>query len=269
MSSAKTDPAKPSTITYGSVTIEAVRATGEQRERNIAKGVKALRRAAKSLATPGVKLDIPDSAPRYHADPKVPGRLVRVLDGEESVGTFKNGAFKPSDDGAEIDGKYRYRLWRRVPDATSDRAVLWIMLNPSTADWTVNDPTIRKVIGFSQRWGFGQARVVNLCALRATDPSALNDYKAVDVVGPLNHSVIYEELANARYVVLAWGANAEKRTMATRMGVLVTKVLVPDAQRLALAVGVPLEVVTLGLTRGGSPRHPLMLAYNSMPWKFS
>lgn len=90
------DNAVKSTITYGAVTINVERATGEQRARNVAQGTEALRRAAKRLAKPGVTLDLPASAPRYRADPEVAGRLVRVLNGKESVGTFVNGVFKPA-----------------------------------------------------------------------------------------------------------------------------------------------------------------------------
>jgi len=47
------------------------------------------------------------------------------------------------------------------------RDVTWIMLNPSTADDQVDDPTIRRCIGFSRAWGFGAMNVVNLFALRS------------------------------------------------------------------------------------------------------
>ena len=95
-SSEKPGPVKSSPITFGSVTIDVVRATGAERERNIAEGVAALRRGAKALITPGVVLDLPPSAPRYHSDPEVAGRLVRVMNGKETVGTFVNGKFKPA-----------------------------------------------------------------------------------------------------------------------------------------------------------------------------
>lgn len=73
-------------------------------------------------------------------------------------------------DGAEIseDGKYRWRLWR-VWDQALPR-VLWIMLNPSTADATENDPTLKRCISFSEKFGFGSLEVVNLCPERSPDP---------------------------------------------------------------------------------------------------
>jgi len=68
------------------------------------------------------------------------------------------------------DGLYRYRLWRRW-DAECPTMV-WIMLNPSTADAEVDDPTIRRCIGFARREHCGGIEVVNLYALRATNPAA-------------------------------------------------------------------------------------------------
>ena len=65
-------------------------------------------------------------------------------------------------------GRYRYLLTRRVGPGT--RAVTFIMLNPSTADATRDDPTIRRCIGFARSWGIGGVDVVNLFAFRATEP---------------------------------------------------------------------------------------------------
>ena len=70
-----------------------------------------------------------------------------------------------------LDRKYRYRLTRRV--GLADNAVTLVMLNPSTADETQNDPTIRRCIDFANRWGFGWLHVVNLSPLRSPDPKEL------------------------------------------------------------------------------------------------
>src|SRR5262249_14212908 len=84
-------------------------------------------------------------------------------------------------------GRYRYSLTRRWGDAAEPRA-LFVMLNPSTADAEQDDPTIRRCIGFAKAWGMGSLEVVNLYALRATDPAAL--LSAPDPIGPKNDTMI-------------------------------------------------------------------------------
>ena len=72
-------------------------------------------------------------------------------------------------------GRYRYHLWREW-DATLP-TVIWILLNPSTADASVPDPTLKKCIGFAKRWGFGSVVVRNLFCLRTPKPKVM---KAAD-----------------------------------------------------------------------------------------
>ena len=136
---------------------------------------------------------------------------------------------------AIIEGSYRYLLTRRIAEEDEGRRVLWVMLNPSTADASQDDPTIRRVLGFSRRWGYGWVEVVNLFALRATDPAVLRT--ARDPVGPLNHAYIAEALHRTSDVVVAWGARPRRFDCAHR-----------DAYRGAYC---------LGVTREGEPRHPL------------
>ena len=136
-------------------------------------------------------------------------------------------------------GKYRYKL-TRVWDP--NRPVLrWIMLNPSTADHTDDDPTIRKVVGFSERNGFGSIEVFNLFAYRATDPSELR--KVADPIGPENHFYLSQI---ARPLVLAWGNHGAYR----RQGKEVLRLL-----------NFPFAFY-LGTTQSGQPRHPLYIPYS-------
>jgi len=86
---------KKSTITSGSAKEKTKRVVKTQREKNILWGNKFLRGLAKALKTPGVKLNLPADAPRYHANDN--GQLVRVLNGEESTGVMKNGLFVPDE----------------------------------------------------------------------------------------------------------------------------------------------------------------------------
>jgi hypothetical protein len=78
------------------------------------------------------------------------------------------------------------------------------MLNPSTADASVDDPTIRRCTGFSEAWGFDSLTVVNLFAFRSPHPEDLA--KVDDPVGPVNDLAIREAVFGASRVVVAWGA---------------------------------------------------------------
>lgn len=136
-------------------------------------------------------------------------------------------------------GAYRYelvRLWER------GRVVTWCMLNPSTADSSVDDPTIRKCVGFAKRWGYGGIRVVNLFALRATDPAALTRH--VDPIGPRNERILRDLSGD---VVAAWGSRVPKEPWARRV----------------VSVARERSTWCLGTTRNGEPRHPLMLSYST------
>lgn len=104
---------------------------------------------------------------------------------------------------AEISecGQYRYFL-SRVWDEPKP-GVLWIMLNPSTADHVENDNTIRRCIGFSQDLGAGHLGVVNLFALRSKNPDDLKI--AEDPVGPANDETILAKLNEYTTVIAGWG----------------------------------------------------------------
>lgn len=140
-------------------------------------------------------------------------------------------------------GRYRYDLTRRW--GPGDLA-LWVMLNPSTADAVVDDPTIRRCIRFSLREGAGGLVVTNLFALRSTNPVGLLD--AGDPTGPTNKETICRWLADGRvgWCVAAWGAwwtNA--RHHPPRLNI---EQFAADAGRTLLC---------LGTTTAGDPRHPL------------
>lgn len=154
------------------------------------------------------------------------------------------------------DGLYRYTLGRRWSTDLDAGAAVFVMLNPSTADASVDDPTIRRCIGFARALGCGGLHVVNLYAYRATKPADL--WQVEDPVGPENDDVLrrtFKAAANeGRPVIAAWGANA-KPLRVEFVGIL------------AKAAGVTLTA--LGVTKDGAPRHPLYLPASARPtpWK--
>lgn len=162
-----------------------------------------------------------------------------------------------TDSGAilSVCGRYRYRLWRRW--LLGHGTLAFVMLNPSTADASVDDPTIRKCRGFASRWGFGGIEIVNLFALRSTDPSALAT--AVDPVGPANDEWVGTLPSRTSEIVFAWGAyGAFARTRAEKViDMLDVHCSLHDAP-----VG-RRGVMCLGVTKSGHPKHPLYVPYSA------
>jgi hypothetical protein len=144
-------------------------------------------------------------------------------------------------------GHYRYRLSRRWDDAAP--RLLVVMLNPSTADETLLDPTATRCLLRARALGFGAVELVNLFALRATDPRALRG--ADDPVGPGNDAAIMEAAEQADAILCAWGA----RGAFLGRGAAVARML--------RGCGRPL--LHLGLTRCGQPRHPLYVPLATIP----
>jgi hypothetical protein len=136
-------------------------------------------------------------------------------------------------------GTYRYTLARQW-DGTRPR-VLFVMLNPSTADEDHDDPTIRRCIGFAQRWGYGAADVGNIFALRSTDPALL--YTHGKPVGKDNDEHLRELARRAERVVVAWGNHG------AHMG--------RGAQVLDMLGRAGVVPRCFGLTATGHPLHPL------------
>lgn len=143
------------------------------------------------------------------------------------------------------DGLYRYRLARSW-DASAE-PLAFVMLNPSTADALVDDPTIRRCRSFAAAHGFGGIVVANLFAFRATNPKALGG--AVDPVGPDND----DHLRQLSHIVVcaAWGAYKADARVEEVKALVGTKAL-----------------FSLGETASGAPRHPLYVAGSTrlQPW---
>lgn len=147
-------------------------------------------------------------------------------------------------------GLYRYSLTRRWAPG---EGVAFVMLNPSTADATTDDPTVRKVVKFSRAWGAPAVEVVNLFAFRATEPWDLIE-KARDPIGPENDAHILAAVDRARSVVIAWGVTVMGTALEPRMAA-VLRLLLPFRPK----------VYALKLTNSGQPGHPLYLADKTHP----
>jgi len=109
--------------------------------------------------------------------------------------------------GAVVDKTelYRYSLWREWNiDAPK---LVFIMLNPSKADAYIDDPTLRRYIGFAKSWGFGSLTVINLFAYRSAKPSELRQVN--DPVGTQNDRYLKKAIKSADKIVVAWGNNGK------------------------------------------------------------
>ncbi|MGV8985066.1 MAG: DUF1643 domain-containing protein [Cypionkella sp.] len=145
------------------------------------------------------------------------------------------------------DEAYRYRL-ERVWDAGRPRA-LFVMLNPSTATETQNDPTVERCERRSRALGFGSFAVGNIFAFRATDPKVMR--AAADPVGPGNDAAILAMAAEADRIICAWGTHGAHLGRGAA------------AERLLRVTGLPL--FHLGLSKAGAPKHPLYIGYETQP----
>jgi hypothetical protein len=137
--------------------------------------------------------------------------------------------------------EYRYLLTRIWNPAV--KPVVFVMLNPSTADALEDDPTIRRCTSFARRERAGGLVVVNLFGLRSTDPRALLNHP--DPIGQHNDAFVRQATDQADTVICAWGAAG----VTGDRGHEVTRAL--TARRAALQC--------LGRTSTGQPRHPLYL----------
>lgn len=148
-------------------------------------------------------------------------------------------------------GQYRYLLTRPGDSLSEKGTALFLMLNPSTADATIDDPTIRRCRNFAKTWGCNGIAVANLYALRATNPADL--WKHADPVGPDNDWRLRAIAKEYTDIVCAWGANAKPERVAA-----VASILTAAGGRLWC----------LGTTKDGHPRHPLYVRGDQklIPW---
>ena len=154
-----------------------------------------------------------------------------------------------------VDGCYRYVLTRT--DQGGVGVCMFIMLNPSTADATTNDPTIRRCIGFAKAWGFNMLVIGNLFAYRTKDPNEL--LMVDDPVGPDGNNDFLKGMALcADLVICAWG-NGQIPVKGGHRA-LDVKLMLED-------MGANLH--TLGMTKVWQPKHPLYLKADTQPQEWT
>lgn len=143
---------------------------------------------------------------------------------------------------------WRYALWRRWDFGSRCNMVAFVGLNPSTADESIDDPTIRRCKNFAKEWGFGGMYMLNAYAFRATDPK---DMKAASgTVGPDNDEWLRFYGTEATEIIAAWGVHCDpkrERVVCETIGKL---------------------VMCLGRTKDGRPKHPLYLRADTKPEPF-
>lgn len=144
------------------------------------------------------------------------------------------------------DRIYRYALWRTW-DA-SKPTIMFIGLNPSTADETTDDPTVRKCIRFAKAWGYGRLIMANLFALRATD--SVQMLRAPEPIGDQNDAWINRMADRADFVVAAWGNDGQHKGRSFEVRSQLT------------------DLHCLKVNATGEPSHPLYLKAEIEPQRY-
>ena len=151
--------------------------------------------------------------------------------------------------------RYRYTLWREwTDDLFVNRSQPYLMvigLNPSTADETLDDPTILRCKDFAKRWGFQALCMTNLFAWRDTDPDKMK--LVADPVGPMNDHWLRQCAIGAGMVLAACGKHGSHRGRAA------------EIEKMIWCGGLK----CLGTNNDGSPKHPLYVAGATLPVRFA
>lgn len=155
------------------------------------------------------------------------------------------------ESGAEFSRceRYRWRLWRSWQPLGTRCA--FVMLNPSTADETNDDPTIRRCIRFAKDWGHGSLEIVNIFAWRSTDPKAL--YQLDDPVGPDNDDAIRSAARAASQVICTWGNHGGLHRRSAHVLDMLRPLCTPQA---------------LLVTKQDQPGHPLYRPASTAPFNW-
>jgi hypothetical protein len=152
------------------------------------------------------------------------------------------------DPAADGGAMYRYVLTRRW--STTQPSLGWWCRNPSTATAFLSDQTVAKIKEFTRRGGYGGFDLLNLDALRSTDPTVLDNHPAP--TGPHNDAILAAYARHSGPVVVAWGGLPPSDRVRARA-----------AQAITLLTEAGTSVLCLGTTKGGYPRHPSRVGYDT------
>jgi hypothetical protein len=148
-------------------------------------------------------------------------------------------------------GLYRYRLERTI--AMEGPVYAFFGINPSTADASLDDATVRKWTGFCKQWGAARFIVGNVFAYRATDVRALSKLDVATSAQGDNYRQVQAIAHEADILVPCWG---DRNKVPKKF-----RADIDETLRILRRTGKPM--MHLGLTKGGDPKHPLMLGYGT------
>lgn len=183
---------------------------------------------------------------------------------------YGGAAFGPKG----LEDPHRYFLWRYLtPGSILNRdanVCAFGLLNPSTADHRLNDPTVTRCIGYAKRWGYDVLWLFNIFSLRSTDPKKLYELDGPDILvphsaegGAINDEVITRVAMSTDLLVCGWGTHGALRERGEKVKDL-----------FALRCQHDVQPHVLGLTKEGHPKHPLYLKNDLQPapwprWQYS
>lgn len=152
---------------------------------------------------------------------------------------------------------WRYSLWRKFEsfdESTQNRMLMFIGLNPSTADETEDDPTVRRCIRFAKDWGYNGLYMLNAYGYRATNPHdmkrIIKEHGSAAAVGEGNNAALTQKGVCSDMIIAAWGNHCE----------------LGREREICELIARP--IYCLGKTKSGRPKHPIYLRADTKPELF-
>lgn len=147
--------------------------------------------------------------------------------------------------------KYRYRLTRTWQESLP--GIAFLMLNPSTADEMVNDPTIERCQRRAIEYGYGKMVIINLFPYRETDSQLLSSIP--DLYGDIatTNQHILDVVHECQQTIAGWGSHPMAMARAK------------EVYQLLAEHGLTSRLFALEVNADGNPKHPLYIAYSAKP----